>query len=635
MGFSLALGALSGCAADASDEAAAPERPRLASSSEALFSEKPRVLNIIAHHDDDIFAMNPDLGNTIQAAAEVHTVVVTSGENEAACPEYVKSREQGQQAAWDVMAGIASGPPWPTWAESGIALPVVPARTVRAVTMPGRANLGIVYLGLRNNVDHDVEKLWSGTATSIPLFNNAAVTYTRKQLIDTLVELLKLYKPTHVNILDSTKLHGTDLPDENSDHVYAALFALSALERWPTGAPTVRMFRTYNALTEAENVAPVDEQRKLDLYNAYGPFDPYLCQGVTATVCNKPNEKTIICNDPAHVVYANGDTRQYPISLTKNVSGPMRAPNNQCLRASGSQLATGPCTTPETWSLLTDGTLKHQAGLCAAANVADATVNPRNTALKLVACNAADARQRMFLDGAGQLRGFDATCVSAANPAALTLVECSAVAAQQGFNIQFSNSKPANALDFSAASLPTAYAASLTYGDLNADGKDDVCFKRSAGVSCALNNGDGTFGVPFTQNGPFSDASGYGSADTLGTLQLANVDFTTRASLCARRADGVYCALYTVATRQFAAPTKRSTGTDFSNDDGLLGYDFTEAYWGSIRLSDVTNDGLADLCGHNAEGIECAVNGLGKPVGTFPAATQWSSDEFTDALGWS
>jgi hypothetical protein len=76
-------------------------------------SAAPKLLNFVAHQDDDFFLMSPDLFNVIRAGrATVASVVFTAGENLAeSCDEYVTAREVGQMRAWEVMAGVDSPPP--------------------------------------------------------------------------------------------------------------------------------------------------------------------------------------------------------------------------------------------------------------------------------------------------------------------------------------------------------------------------------------------------------------------------------------------------------------------------------------------------------------------------------------------
>lgn len=623
---------LAACAPDIDDEPSTESTatPELGVATQSLFRERTRVLNFIAHQDDDIFAMNHDLINTVRGlpndpAAEVHSIVFTNGENTPGCIEYARERDEGQWRAWEVMAQI---PPQGDWIRQDLPLG---GKMLRSFSMPTRPNLGIVQLEFHNNADKDLEGLWNRSKTTISTFPESpqvlAQNYRREELIAVLVALLDKYQPTHVNIMDATKNWGIDFPSEHTDHVHGALFAMTALQRSQIPRPTVRMFRTYNATEEGENVAEVDRARWETLYDAYAPHDKFLCQGIGEDICGD----FFVCNDPAHLVYGEFNSRMYPMSVTSKVTGPLRAPSNQCLRAMGAQVATGPCTTPDTWSLLADGTLKHVAqNKCVSAGPAILGDSATGSPLTLVNCNAAEPRQRFFLNGLTQLRGVDASCVSAENPNQLTLADCANVANQRGFNIQFSNTAPANSIDFTVAKLPATLARSLTYGDLNGDGLDDVCFKRAGGVTCAFNTGNNTFGAPI-ERAIFTDNAGFAELDKRSTLQIGRLT-TTVSGLCARHATGMFCAGYDRQLQQFTTPTKRTWSTDFSNSDGWFGYGSDPTYWGSIRMVDIDNVNGDDICGRNAEGIECALN---NGAGSFARATQWIDSEFNNYVLWN
>jgi hypothetical protein len=93
---------------------------------------------------------------------------------------------------------------------------------------------------------------------------------------------------------------------------------------------------------------------------------------------------------------------------------------------------------------------------------------------------------------------------------------------------------------------PGNVASTLRLGDLDGDGRADVCLREAEGVSCWLSNGHG-----FDRRiaGPrWSDEAGWADAD-YSSIRLADVDGDGRADLCGRSAAGFEC--------------YRSTGKDF------------------------------------------------------------------------
>ncbi|HLK44844.1 MAG TPA: FG-GAP-like repeat-containing protein, partial [Acidimicrobiales bacterium] len=83
------------------------------------------------------------------------------------------------------------------------------------------------------------------------------------------------------------------------------------------------------------------------------------------------------------------------------------------------------------------------------------------------------------------------------------------------------------------------YFATVRMGDVDGDGRADVCARGAAGVSCWLSDGKGfSAQIP----GPaWSDASGFGAWQSWATMRIADVDGDGRADLCAREDAGFTC----------------------------------------------------------------------------------------------
>jgi peptidoglycan/xylan/chitin deacetylase (PgdA/CDA1 family) len=144
----------------------------------------------------------------------------------------------------------------------------------------------------------------------------------------------------------------------------------------------------------------------------------------------------------------------------------------------------------------------------------------------------------------------------------------------------------------------------LEFGDINGDGRDDVCWSNSTGVTCALSVGN-RFDQPTQWSG--SDELGTALRDrwypqSVGgaTLRLGDLNGDGYADLCGRSPLGIVCALST--GHEFLAPTLW-LDQGMRDTDGWL----EPRAERSIELVDLNGDGRADLCGVLSKRVLCAI----------------------------
>jgi hypothetical protein len=160
--------------------------------------------------------------------------------------------------------------------------------------------------------------------------------------------------------------------------------------------------------------------------------------------------------------------------------------------------------------------------------------------------------------------------------------------------------------------------ATIRMGDVDGDGKADVCARAIAGMRCWLS--DGTNLASEVVGPELSDAKGWGDVSYWSTLRLVDINADHKADVCARAAAGFHCWL--------------SSGDGFG--DSIVGPDMGDPqgwnkpeYYGTFRVADVTGDGKADVCGRGLAGIVCF------PFDGSAFGAQVTGPAWSDASGWN
>jgi hypothetical protein len=253
-------------------------------------------LQVVAHQDDDLLFMNPDVATSIRQGCRTQTVYLTAGEyvgvREGEYPgrpartreEYASDREHGVRAAYALMAAVTN-----SWQRSTVA---VNGHAVEIDRLVGAEHVSLVFLCLRE----DGDDLAAGT-TLADMWRDPAVTgrtilptgtlvrhtqsYTRGGLLATLASLMQMFKPTAIRVQDTSptiRWLGRDGNPDHLDHVYAARFGTEAAKSYHgpdgRGGFTLVGYRDYNACSAPPNLPGAqtrDKQRTLDTYAAYDP----------------------------------------------------------------------------------------------------------------------------------------------------------------------------------------------------------------------------------------------------------------------------------------------------------------------------------------------------------------------------
>ncbi|MCX2733022.1 PIG-L family deacetylase [Saccharopolyspora sp. NFXS83] len=246
-----------------------------------------RYVQVVAHPDDDILFMNPDLRTAVRSGAPVTTVYLTAGESDVRPAEpYAAGRQAGSRAAFAEMAAAPD-----EWERS--ATEVLPGRFAEVHALRTRPAIRLVFLNLPDDNDplaaggkHALSRLWAGGGPVRTVVPEGAPLpgpseYGRDQLIGALAELLRRYDPTVLRTQDP-------LPDpryqahwdghDHPDHVATTRFATAAAARHD-GPVRVVHYRGYNVADAAPNLSPDVVETKRRIFARYAPHDPMVGLG--------------------------------------------------------------------------------------------------------------------------------------------------------------------------------------------------------------------------------------------------------------------------------------------------------------------------------------------------------------------
>lgn len=229
------------------------------------------VLTIVAHQDDDIIFMNPDLQKDLDAGACATTVFLTAGDSGNG-EQYWKDREVGPELAYATMIGLDAGQEW-TRTQRTFA-----GHQVHVSTSPGSGRVTLYSLRLPDGaLDGDGTRTTGNRSMSMLLDNrirsitpmDGTKSYDRAGLIATVRAIAASTGAGTVRIQDRRS--------QQSDHADHTATARISLEALAGSSARVLAYRGYGIRTEPANVSGSALARKTRALLAYGAYDPELC----------------------------------------------------------------------------------------------------------------------------------------------------------------------------------------------------------------------------------------------------------------------------------------------------------------------------------------------------------------------
>nr|WP_161556669.1 PIG-L family deacetylase [Micromonospora acroterricola] len=224
-------------------------------------------LAVVAHPDDDLLFLNPDLSDAIRARGEVTTVYITAGQGSgtgATAGERARSRQRGICDAYAHMAGYQPTGDQSEWSGELIE---VGGKQVERYTLDGRIRL--LWLALP---DGQLTALEAGTpqlTVEVPGGLGAPVYgYNRADVVAALRALIDVYQPGEVCTLDPWPESRYE-PHDHADHTVSARLAGEAATA--AGVPALA-YRGYSITAVPATLAPqvaADKRATFDVYAAY------------------------------------------------------------------------------------------------------------------------------------------------------------------------------------------------------------------------------------------------------------------------------------------------------------------------------------------------------------------------------
>lgn len=282
-------------------------------------------MNIVAHEDDDLLFLSPDLLRDIRGGRCVRTVFVTAGdaaERVAGTADqrsvYWHAREAGSRAAYALMSGAKD-----SWSQSHV---VVRGHRIVMFTLVANPKISLMFLrlpdgnpdgsGSRFHGHESLLKLRSGQIKVIHAIDGST-SYTKAGLLATVTKLVVSYHPDVMRAQDYASPDSAATGD-HSDHTTTAILAHAASDRYRAPHAFVG-YLDYNVAERPANVTGGVLAAKQAAFYAYDRHDSQLRCYTRALRTTGPDASQ--CQ-----AYAGWLQRSYRVSFTPSWNQPCLIP---------------------------------------------------------------------------------------------------------------------------------------------------------------------------------------------------------------------------------------------------------------------------------------------------------------------
>lgn len=216
-------------------------------------------LVVVAHQDDDLLFMQPDLFDVVSQHRPIVVVYVTAGDGSYGI-EFARSRQVAAKYAYGTVAGSQQ------WACDWTDIASHTAWRCRLADQP----VTLLFLGYPDggpggSFSGSLLNLWQGTIASATTIADVPTTYDREGVINTMAAIVEQTRPRLIRTLELSATHGYD----HSDHMMVGTLTQLALAR-TTSAADLIAYRGYNVNAEPANLTEEEFARSSIFMRAYG-----------------------------------------------------------------------------------------------------------------------------------------------------------------------------------------------------------------------------------------------------------------------------------------------------------------------------------------------------------------------------
>lgn len=245
------------------------------------------IVNIVAHQDDDLLFMNPDITHELADDKCIRTIYVTAGDDGQG-ELYWMGRQTGAEHAYNTMLGA----PQTIWTHTIVRL--ADKQFVTLANPIGHPNVALIFLNLPDgNLNgsgfaptkfESIHKLLSGGIKKIHSIDGQSE-YTTEQLVQALATLLQRYDPQALQV--QTPDNKSKTFADHSDHLTVGVLGSRAASLYEKdGAkPETKFYVGYPIRARPENVFGADLDKKAAAFFSYADSDSGVCK--TMRLCSK------------------------------------------------------------------------------------------------------------------------------------------------------------------------------------------------------------------------------------------------------------------------------------------------------------------------------------------------------------